>query len=268
MPWLLWVSVIWRPADFRRRPAISLKRVRNFRRTRGNICCICRAFGRRALTTDCWLSFSHWNKFPGFFGSPKSSESRFWPRAETIERPAKRSSKRAAQNLNTPQLGEAIKHLELARLCAVHDVSGYLRTLSPEERKSLFWPLLLDGKLLAADDVVKKDADGRDVTQRGLLYLVAVKQHDKALVESEWQQLIACLDRGGRDLRYLGKVLKGSEPIDAAALRELPIDPDQKRVLLTVVAQRFPDADKTIAALARRLDYQRDEVSLCLRSLK
>ena len=74
-------------------------------------------------------------------------------------------------------------------------------------------------------------------------------------------------EHGNRDQRALTKLLAGEKPPEYAALKELPIDPEQKRVFLRAAAQRFPTSDKEIANLARRLDFQRDETSLCLKSL-
>jgi hypothetical protein len=47
----------------------------------------------------------------------------------------------------------------------------------------------------------------------------------------------------------------------------MPIDPKQKRVLLAVVARRQPEQAKDVLELARKLDYQRDVTSLCLRQV-
>ena len=57
----------------------------------------------------------------------------------------------------------------------------------------------------------------------------------------------------------LGKMLAGAVPMKPAELQEMLIDPDEKRVLLLVVAQRFPDSSKEILPLARKLDFHHDE---------
>lgn len=63
-------------------------------------------------------------------------------------------------------------------------------------------------------------------------------------------------------------MLAGRQPLDADVVRRLPLDPKSKRVLLVVVAQRFPDSAPHLLPLAKTLDYQRDATSLCLRKVR
>jgi tetratricopeptide (TPR) repeat protein len=171
-----------------------------------------------------------------------------------------------SQNVTEPHINEAIAHLQTVRNCGLSNVPGYLAAVDPNVKSSSFWVLLLEGKLAKAAENVVKDAHEANV-QHALLYLYASKKNDKDLAAAQWKLLLEALEHGGRDRRFIAKVLTGAQPVDFAELRELPIDPGQKRVLLAVVAQRFPSANKEIAALARRLDFDRDEVSLCLKGL-
>ena len=171
-----------------------------------------------------------------------------------------------AQNLNQPHIDEAIAHMQTVRNCGLSNVLGYLAALDPNTKSSSFWAMVLEGKLAKAAENVQKDAR-KVIVQHALLYLHATKKNEKDLAAAQWKLLLEALEHGGHDRRLLAKVLSGAQPVDFAMLRELPIDPGQKRVLLAVVVQRFPAANKEIAALARRLDFDRDEVSLCLKGL-
>ena len=62
----------------------------------------------------------------------------------------------------------------------------------------------------------------------------------------------------------MGAMLAGRQPVNQERLRKLPIDPLDKRVLLVVVARRFPDQAKDLLPLARKLDIFADGTSLCL----
>jgi hypothetical protein len=50
-------------------------------------------------------------------------------------------------------------------------------------------------------------------------------------------------------------------------LRRLAMEPRNKRVVVAVIAKRFPEHCKELLTLARKLDYQRDPTSLCLRKV-
>ena len=171
-----------------------------------------------------------------------------------------------AQNVSMAHIGEVIAQLQTVRNCGLWNVQGYLAAVDPNAKSSSFWAPLLEGNLAKAAENVQKDPREANV-QHALLYLYATKMNDKALAAAQWKLLLETLEHGGRDRRVMAKVLSGAQPVDFAALRELPIDPGEKRVLLAVVVQRFPAANKEIAVLAKRLDFDRDEVSLCLKGL-
>lgn len=171
------------------------------------------------------------------------------------------------QNAKNPRMEQFFLQMEAARSCALNDVAGYLKTVSVDEAKSSFCVSLLLGKLRAAAENVQKDSRVHEAMQHGLLYLYASKKNDSEMAKVQWSRMIAILERGNRDQRELAKFMAGGTPPDLAWLTDLPLDPEHKRVFLLAVAQRFPTADKNTAALARRLDFQRDEISLCLKNL-
>jgi gluconolactonase len=97
-----------------------------------------------------------------------------------------------------------------------------------------------------------------------LLYLEAVRNGDKELAETHWKALLADLMKGGREEKWFGGILAGRKPLEVSVPERLSIHPNNKRVLLTVLAQRNPEQAKELLSLARKLDYQRDAISLCL----
>jgi hypothetical protein len=172
------------------------------------------------------------------------------------------------QNAGNPQILSVLPHLEAARACGAGDIPGYLQSLSANDRVNFCLPLLLEGNLKKAAESIKTGPRDQDTALRALLYLFAAKKNDKALADAEWKLLNAELSRGDRHHRQLAKILGSTTPPKVAELQELLIDPDDKRVYLLVVAQRFPTISKEITSLARKLDFQHDETSLALKSLR
>ena len=62
-------------------------------------------------------------------------------------------------------------------------------------------------------------------------------------------------------------MLAGRKALNTDLIRRLPLEPRQKRVLLAVVAKRYPNQEKELLPLARTLAFYRDATSLCLRKV-
>jgi tetratricopeptide (TPR) repeat protein len=62
-------------------------------------------------------------------------------------------------------------------------------------------------------------------------------------------------------------VLTGQDVIDPEKVRRSANPPETKRVLVALLARRSPEHRDALTRLARDLDYQRDQTSLCLRAL-
>jgi hypothetical protein len=172
------------------------------------------------------------------------------------------------QNQTNPEIQPILAHLEAIRACGAGDVQAYLKALPIEERKSEFAPVLLAGDLASAAALIQPGVRNQTATQRALVYLLAVEKKNAPLASAQWKLLLEELAHGDRYHRTLGKVLAGTVPVKPVDVRELLIDPDAKRVLLRVVAQRFPDSAKDLLPLARKLDFHHDETSLCLKALR
>jgi tetratricopeptide (TPR) repeat protein len=127
-----------------------------------------------------------------------------------------------------------------------------------------FESALLRGDLKKAAVRVKQPAPDA-LPHEGLLYLEATRAGAKEIADEHWQGLLAELQKGSRHERRFGEILSGKKPFDPRLALRLAIEPDKKRVLLAVAAQRHPQHAKELLELARRLNFQRDSMSLCLR---
>jgi tetratricopeptide (TPR) repeat protein len=104
-----------------------------------------------------------------------------------------------------------------------------------------------------------------DATRAGLLYLAALKAKDQAFADVQWPKLAEALGRGNRQARFYAAVAGGKEPFDAARVKDAVVHPSVKRVVLAAFARKFPADAKDLDALSKKLDFERDEFSLCLR---
>jgi tetratricopeptide (TPR) repeat protein len=156
--------------------------------------------------------------------------------------------------------------LEGVLCCCEGDVAGFLKSVADTAGPPSFEAALLRGQLQEAAAQAKQGGPDAGVLH-ALLYLAAVRAGDKGLADAQWQELLRALAKGQRDERHLGLVLAGKEPLAAHPPERLLIDCRRKRVFLAVLAQRFPDRAQGWLELARRLDFQRDAISLCLRQL-
>jgi hypothetical protein len=122
----------------------------------------------------------------------------------------------------------------------------------------------LQGKLEQAATLINQ-SNPDSASLHGLVYLEAARTGAKELAETHWQALLADLKKRSRDERFVGEVLSGAKPLEPRVIKRLPIDPLSKRVLLALLAQRFPQHAGELLPLARRLNFQRDAIALCLR---
>lgn len=126
-----------------------------------------------------------------------------------------------------------------------------------------FEPAFLRGQLKQAAGLVSL-GDQNASRFHGLLYLEATRSGDRTLAQSQWEALLADLRQGDREEKLIGEILAGRKPLAVPSLQRLPIEPSNKRVLLAVLAQRYPGQAKELLTLAKKLNYHHDAVSLCL----
>jgi tetratricopeptide (TPR) repeat protein len=160
-----------------------------------------------------------------------------------------------------PESRDAVrKGLEMTLRCYEQDVAGYLKS---REDESTFETTFLRHQFEKAAEIASS-TEGDKSTAHGLLYLAATRSGAKKMADDQWQALLAALGKAGRDERQFGEILQGRRPATGGLPQRLALEPSLKTVLLVVLAQRQPDQAKELLALARRLNYQRDVVSLCL----
>ena len=170
----------------------------------------------------------------------------------------------AGQGDARPMIQTFQKMADSAISCAENDPAGYIQAMANEPT---FESAFLEGKFEGAEGLANK-AKGDDLTiHRGLLYLGLLKAGNKQAAEEQWQPFLDALQKEGRRGRQCAEVLAGKRPVEIEHLRRLAMEPRNKRVVLAVMAKRFPEHSKELLGLARKLDYQRDPTSLCLRKV-
>jgi tetratricopeptide (TPR) repeat protein len=163
---------------------------------------------------------------------------------------------------SSPSIREAVqKSLKSMLCCYEQDVDGYLKEVGDSPA---FEVAFLRGQLKQAASLVNADITIA-TAHHGLIYLAATRSGDKDLANVQWEALLASLKKAGREEQVFGDVLAGRVPPVMRLLQRLPVEPTSKRVLLAVLAQRYPDQAEEMQTLAKRLNFQRDAVSLCLR---
>jgi hypothetical protein len=147
--------------------------------------------------------------------------------------------------------------LDAELCCFENDVDGYLKAT---EGMPSFQAHFLRGQLKEAAQVTV--AKTRDLSaHHGLVHLAALRANDKKLADSSWHEMLDGLKAEGQQERVMAEILEGKKPLNLA--KRVPIDPNTKRVLLAVLAQRNPDQRAELLALAKKLDFHHDPISLC-----
>jgi predicted Zn-dependent protease len=167
------------------------------------------------------------------------------------------------KRVNGPERGRLELSMRAALASCHKDVPGYLK-YAIEPNKPTFYPTLLQGKLTKAAELVEED---QALDQHALLYLFALKAGDQKLAEGQWQALQKALAKDHGHSRALGEMLAGRQPVKVEQIRRFHLMPNQKRVLLVVVARRYPETAKELLPLAKTLDYDPDATSLCLQKV-
>jgi tetratricopeptide (TPR) repeat protein len=166
----------------------------------------------------------------------------------------------AVQISTADQRNETRKALESMVCCCTKDVDGYLKSLGDTPS---FAAAFLRGQLKEAAELATLDRQDAS-TCHGLLYLEASRSGAKDLAETQWDALLADLKKGGREEKRFAEILASGKPPTVPLPQRLAIEPTKKRVLLAVLAQRQPDQAAEMLALAKKLDFQHDALSLCL----
>jgi tetratricopeptide (TPR) repeat protein len=106
-----------------------------------------------------------------------------------------------------------------------------------------------------------------NATRSGLLFLAGLRAKDPAFAETHWNALVEAMNKGDRAGRMVGAMADGKQAFDWEKVKDSPMNPPTKRIVLAAVARKNPQHAKELEALARKLDFERDDDSLCLRFL-
>jgi tetratricopeptide (TPR) repeat protein len=182
---------------------------------------------------------------------------------------------RAARPLPGENIGPVLQTYRLMLAGAERDRAKYLSLAENFPFADRFTVSFLKGDYKQA----AKETGGRfigdapdmnwefETTRAGLLYLAGVKAKDGAFADEQWKALGTALGRGDRTSRWFGAVAAGKQPFDPARATAAVMNPAVKRIVLAAFARKYPEQAKDLRALSRQLDFERDETSLCLRSV-
>jgi hypothetical protein len=154
------------------------------------------------------------------------------------------------------------------------DRAKWLELAGQMTYKDPFTEALLRGDHKAAGNATEPAAPAQlnatrdwelDASREGLLYLAGLKAKDAAFADDHFKKMVAALGRGDREGRLYAAMADGKQPFDATRAKEAAMVPTVKRVVLMALARKFPQHAKDLEPLARKLDFERDETSLCLR---
>lgn len=164
------------------------------------------------------------------------------------------------------QLPMLMDRMDMILCCSEDNAKGFLDA-AQRANQSPFQTALLQDKLQDAAGLIEKQHEGKVAVQHGLLFLAATKAKDQKLADSQWLAFLGSLMKSDRHDRQLADILAGKQPMNATLITRLPIETSEKRVFLAAAARRFPEQQKTLMPLARKLDFQHDATSLCLQKL-
>jgi hypothetical protein len=150
--------------------------------------------------------------------------------------------------------------------CCKNDVAGYLKLGPHLPDQTRFEQALLSGQLEKASGQIAPNTP-EAISRHAILYLAAQKANNGKVADQQWQALQASLAKGSGYNRRLATILAGKSELDVTEVRRMIFQPRDKRVLLAVVAQRFPKTAKELLPMAEALDYAPDATSLCLRKV-
>lgn len=184
---------------------------------------------------------------------------------------ANRKIEECLQTVNTEAPEERQKMrtmLDAMVACSRGDAKGYLEKVGSSPELYGFTAAFLQGKLDEAASMIRKDNAEDALEQQGVLYLAARKAGNKMLADTQLVALSEGLGKlGDREAKQVSQILAGKKPYDADYFYRLTVGPELKRVLLLVAAAQEIKEKEKLLGLARALDFQADETSLCLRQL-
>lgn len=146
------------------------------------------------------------------------------------------------------------------------DVAAFLNSAKDEQAAGHFATAILKEDLAAARRSSKpqKGQGDRDQLNASLLYLLAKKLKDNKLADQYWTEILADIKESTRSATTFHEMLSGKIPFTFAAARDAYGTADEKRAVLLVLADRFPQEAKALRELSAKLNFQHDVYSLAI----
>lgn len=154
--------------------------------------------------------------------------------------------------------------MRMVQSCCINDTAGYLREAIHLPNPPGFQVAFLRGNLKEAAANLTTAKNTQVNIERGLLYLAATKTKNATLADEQWKALLEALRKTGRHERRFAEQLGAPQASAVDVLINELIEPGEKRVLLAVAAARWPAHAKELLTMAKKLNFQRDAISLCL----
>ncbi len=155
-------------------------------------------------------------------------------------------------------------HFQKVIHVAAQDPFAVLTLVSLHEEMADFCSCLMKGDLEDALEELSDESDFQRLQELGLLYLMA-DQHEKVeMAGRQWKAFLETLREQSNEGKQLADKLDHEEKLDVVWVKKLGIERGLKRIVLRVVAHRYPEMAKELLPLARLLDVDRDEYSLVL----
>jgi tetratricopeptide (TPR) repeat protein len=119
----------------------------------------------------------------------------------------------------------------------------------------------------AAANMTSANSDETSGPTHLLISLLADAGGEAELAAAQRKAALESLARANRNYRPFHAALAGDVAPDIDELLHASVDLDEKRILLTAVARKFPDSSGPLLELARKLNFQRDMTAHLLADL-
>ncbi|MFT3881569.1 MAG: hypothetical protein QM703_18120 [Gemmatales bacterium] len=125
---------------------------------------------------------------------------------------------------------------------------------------------ILKGDLKRAEEIFDqtKNQTEHQLLNASLLYLLAKSKKNDTLTGEYWETIKKDVQTSARTAKTFHEMLAGKVPFKFETARDTYIDADNKRALLLVLADRFPQDAAALKALAAKLNFQRDAYSMAV----
>lgn len=165
------------------------------------------------------------------------------------------------------QVGMLESLLKTVEIIVRGDAAAYLTSTKLDQVSNHLSVPVLKGDLKGAEDIYEqsKNQPEHKLLNASLLYLLAKSKKNDTLTQEYWETIKKELQTSARTAKTFHEMLAGKAPFKFETARDTYIDAGNKRAVLLVLADRFPQDAIALKALAAKLNYQRDAHSLAVK---